>query len=131
MTETMISDRRHNPQANSQVRIPALVKEPGYISDICEAGPFVWHERLLLLECIRRHPSRRNRDHYIVINDAETREELARFATGYSLASIIPHGGELYVYAARWQNRTWNDVTLFRSRDMKAVSYTHLTLPTN
>jgi alpha-L-fucosidase len=94
-----------------------LVKEPGYISDVCEAGPFVWKDRFLLLECIRRH-SAEGREHYIVINDVETREELARFASGYSLASIIPHGDELCVYAARWENGTWNDVTLFRSRDM-------------
>lgn len=122
MTKAMSSDRSGHTgdrRLKNHGRIPALVKEPGYISDTCEAGPFVWQGRLLLLECIRRHPSRRKRDHYIVINDAETREELARFAAGYSLASIIPEGDELYVYAARWQNRTWNDVTLFRSRDMR------------
>ena len=94
----MTSDRQRSeksgsmgkPRVHSDGRIPSLVKEPGYISDTCEAGPFIWHDRLLLLESIRHHPSTRKRDHYLVINDVETREELARFASGYSLASIIP-----------------------------------------
>ena len=44
---------------------------------------------------------------------------LSRFAEGHGLASAIVHQGEFFVYASRWDDNTWNDVTLFRSRDLK------------
>lgn len=101
------------------MRAKTLVKESNYISDTCEAGPFVRGDRLLLMECIRKRLSTGKMDLHIIIKDVGTDEQLARFAAGYGLACVIPYGKELFVYASRWQNETWNDVTLFHSEDMK------------
>jgi len=99
-----------------------LVKEPGYISEVCEAAPLVHNGRLLLMECIRPTASRGRGDCFITIRDVESGELLARFAQGYGLASAIVHGGELWVFASRYAEGTWSDVTLFRSRDLKCWS---------
>jgi len=97
----------------------ALVKEDRYLSDVCEASPIVLHDRLLLMECIRPGSGGSKKDYYIAIKDAETGGEMARLATGYGLASAWVHNDEVYVYASRWQGGTWNDVTLFRSGDLR------------
>jgi alpha-L-fucosidase len=44
---------------------------------------------------------------------------MARFAEGYSLASLLVHKRTIYVFASRWENGTWNDVTLFKSSDLR------------
>jgi hypothetical protein len=87
--------------------------------DMCEVGPFIWHDRLCLLECIRPGHGGKPEDHYLQLRDTENGEVLATFARGYSLASIIVHDGALYAFAARWENNTWNDVTLFKSSDLQ------------
>lgn len=95
-----------------------LRKDGGYISDTCEAAPFVMDGRLLLMECIRPAKGRRIEDHYMVIDEPETRNELARFGTGYGLASVLVHQGAISVFASRWDGETWNDVTRFVSTDL-------------
>ena len=87
--------------------------------DMCEVTPFIWKDRLCLLECIRPGKGGETRDFYLILKDAETGEELARCAEGYGLASLLVHDDEVYIFASRWENNTWNDVTLFHSADLK------------
>jgi alpha-L-fucosidase len=96
-----------------------LAKEPGYLSDVCEVGPLVCNRRLLLMECMRPASGGTPQDYYIIIRDVERGQIVARFGEGHSLASAIVHNGEVYVFASRWADNTWNDVTLFRSRDLQ------------
>ncbi len=56
--------------------------------------------------------------HYITLKDFGT-DEVARFVQGYSLASAFVHNGRLYVFASRFEENNRNDVTLFRSSDLK------------
>ncbi len=96
-----------------------LTKEPAYLSEVCEAAPLVYNGRLLLLECIRPASGGTLEDYYITLRDVESGELKARFAEGHSLASAIVQGGEVYVFASRYENGLWNDVTLFRSSDLE------------
>lgn len=98
---------------------PMLVKENRYLSDVCEAAPFVFKDKLLLMECMRPAHGEELRDYYLVIKDLETDEEIVRFATGYGLASLWVHQDVVYVFASRWENERWNDVALFRSSDLQ------------
>jgi alpha-L-fucosidase len=50
--------------------------------------------------------------------DTSTGAEVARFAEGHSLACAIVHDATLYVFASRFENNDWNDVTLFKSPDL-------------
>jgi hypothetical protein len=45
---------------------------------------------------------------------------MARFAEGYSLASILVHEGTFYAFASRWEQGNWCDVTVFWSSDLKS-----------
>jgi hypothetical protein len=104
---------------------PAPVRESRYadreivVRDLCEVTPLVWQGRLCLLETVRPASGGTAKDYYLSLKDAETRRELARCGDGYGLASAIVHDGRLYVYASRWENNTWNDVTVFHSADLK------------
>ncbi|NOX55837.1 MAG: hypothetical protein GXP27_15625, partial [Planctomycetes bacterium] len=101
-------------------RRPALKKEGLVRRDLCEIQPVIWKGRLCLLECIRPSGGGPAEKHYLVLRDAETNRQLARFAKGYGLASAIVHGGVFYAFASRFEanNGPWNDVTLFKSRDL-------------
>jgi hypothetical protein len=87
--------------------------------DLCEIAPIVWQGRLCHMECIRPATGGAAKDYYLLLKDAETGKELARFAEGYSLACATVHDGRLYVFASRFENNDWNDVTLFKSADLK------------
>jgi len=87
--------------------------------DMCEVTPFVWQGRAVLLACVRPGHAGTPEDHYLTVQDAESGDELARFAEGYSLACAHAHEGALYVFASRLGDRTWNDVTLFKSADLE------------
>jgi len=99
-----------------------LVKEDPYILDVCEASPFVVDDRLLLMACIRPSEGRLAEDHFLVIKDVESEEILSKFGKGHSLASLLEARGHFNVFASRWENDTWNDVTLFSSPDLKTWS---------
>jgi len=58
-------------------------------------------------------------DYYLKLEDTETGRELARFAEGYSLASAFVKDGIWYAFASRFAPDGWNDVTLFRSADLR------------
>jgi len=71
------------------------------------------------MECVRPGSGGGREEYYLRIADAETDAELARLAEGYGLASILVHDGMAYVFASRWEEAGWRDVTAFRSRDLK------------
>jgi hypothetical protein len=87
--------------------------------DTCEVTPLIWEGRLCLLTCVRPAAGGTKEDYYITLNDAETGEEKGRLAEGYSLGCAIVHEGAMYVFASRFENNDWNDVTLFKSSDLK------------
>lgn len=87
--------------------------------DLCELSPILWKGRLSHLKCIRPGSGGVRQDYYLLLEDAATGEEFARFAEGYSLASAIVHDDTLYVFASRFEPDGWHDVTAFRSRDLQ------------
>ena len=111
-------------EAFQWIQPPALPARPSPLGKgelvrlgVCELGPFLWQGRLRHLESIRPAGSGRSEDPYLLIRHRESGSELARLASGYSLASACVHEDSLYVYAARLGGGSWNDVTLFESRD--------------
>ncbi len=86
--------------------------------DMCELTPIMWHGRLCHLMSVRPGSGGRIEDYRLELWDAESGEQLARFAVGHSLASAIVHGDTLFVFASRFGDNTWNDVTLFESSDL-------------
>ncbi len=90
------------------------------LKDMCEVSPVVWKDRLVHMECHRPGHGGTRADYYLLLRDAETGEELARFAEGYGLASGHVIDGVFYASASRWgDDGNWNDVTLFQSKDLK------------
>ena len=86
--------------------------------DLCEVSPFIWKDRLCLMECIRPGSGGKSEDYYIILKDVETQQELARCATGYGLASILIQEQTVNIFASRWDQGQWRDVTLFQSADL-------------
>ncbi len=99
-----------------------LIKEDRYISDSCESAPFVFNGSLMLMECIRPPTGGERRDYFIEITEVKTGRQISRFAYGYGLASLVVEDGQVWVFASRWEDGTWNDVTLFRSTDLSTWS---------
>lgn len=87
--------------------------------DLCEITPVIWKEKLCHMECIRPGSGGERKDYYLLIKDAETGKELARFAEGYGLACALVQDGIFYAFASRFENGNWNDVTMFQSSDLK------------
>ena len=99
---------------------PVLERRETVIRDLCEVSHVHWQGRLCRMECIRPGQGGTQADYYLLLRDAETGAELARFAEGYGLASAFVHGDTFYAFASRWEEGNWNDVTCFSSRDLKA-----------
>jgi hypothetical protein len=89
------------------------------LGDICEVAPVVWQDRLALMKCNRPASGGAKEDYYLTLEDVGTGQRLGRFATGYSLASALVHEGTFYAFASRFESGGWNDVTLFRSKDLR------------
>lgn len=87
--------------------------------DLCELTPIIWQGRLCHLECVRPASGGTSKDYVLRLVGAESGRELARFAEGYGLASAIIHDGRLWVFASRFAEGSWNDVTLFHSADLQ------------
>ncbi len=98
-----------------------LVIQDSPLNNLCESAPVVWKDRLCLMECVRPATGGELKDYYIKITDRETGQELGRCAEGYGLACAIVHQGVFHVFASRFDQAsgTWNDVTLFKSADLK------------
>lgn len=86
--------------------------------DLAEVSPFIWKGRLCLLECRRPASGGTPADTFLLVRDAQTKQELARFGHGYGLASAFVWKGALHVFASRHDASGWNDVTQFTSRDL-------------
>ncbi|NLV43693.1 MAG: hypothetical protein GXY07_04260 [Candidatus Hydrogenedentes bacterium] len=99
---------------------PVLERRETVIRDLCEVSHVHWQGRLCRMECIRPGQGGTQADYYLLLRDAETGAEIARFAEGYGLASAFVHEDTFYAFASRWEEGNWNDVTCFSSRDLKA-----------
>lgn len=91
------------------------------VNSLCESAPIVWKDRLCLFECVRPASGGHSSDYSIRLTDFTTHEEMAHFAEGYGLACAIVYQGVFHVFASRFasDSRTWNDVTHFKSSDLK------------
>lgn len=99
---------------------PELVKDNIVLHrDMCEVSPVVWKDRLYHMFCVRPGEGGTKDDYWLKLVDAENGEEVAKFAVGYSLASALVHNGVFYAFASRFENNNWNDVTMFKSSDLK------------
>ncbi len=100
---------------------PLLHQEGVVRENLCEVTPVVWQGRLCLLESVRPGRGGSVEEYYIRVTDADTGEELARFAQGHGLACAHVEEGVLYVFASRYEpDGPWSDVTLFVSSDLKS-----------
>ena len=88
------------------------------MGDLCEVAPVVWHKRLALMKCNRPVSGGTKEDYFLTMEDVQTGRQLARFAQGYGLASTLVHAGTFYVFASRFAADSWNDVTVFKSKDL-------------
>ncbi len=98
---------------------PALKRNDWKLKDLCEVSHVFWKDCLCRMECIRPGQGGTREDYYLLLLDAETGEELARFAEGYGLACALVHEDVFYAFASRFEDANWNDVTMFRSADLK------------
>ena len=97
-----------------------LVKDNTVIRrDMCEVAPVVWKGRLHHLFSARPASGGTREDYWLSLVDAGSGHEVARFATGHSLASAYVRDGVFYAFASRFENQNWNDVTMFKSSDLK------------
>lgn len=118
----------HWPVDVFQTLIPALPPAPRRaelrvdqpdLGDICEVSPVVWQDRLTLMKCLRPASGGTKADYHLQLEDTGTGRVLARFAEGYSLASAFVNDGTFYAFASRYAPDGWNDVTLFKSKDLQ------------
>jgi hypothetical protein len=118
----------HWPVEVFQTLLPPAVERPAAralqldrpdLGEICEASPVVWRKRLALMRCVRPVSGGAKSDYALTLEDAESGAPLARFAEGYGLASAFVERGVFHAFASRFENNDWNDVTMFRSRDLK------------
>jgi len=106
------------PKPPSASRAELRVDQPD-LGEICEAAPVVWQGRLALMKCNRPASGGTKSDYFLTLEDVETERQLARFAEGYGLASALVQDGAMYVFASRYDAGGWNDVTMFKSRDLR------------
>ena len=97
-----------------------LTKTDVICRDMCEVSPFVWKDRLCLMACVRPAHGGTKEDYYLSLRDAETGDEMTRFGVGYSLACAFVNEGIFYAFASRYEKEDWNDVTVFKSADLKS-----------
>jgi hypothetical protein len=87
--------------------------------DMCEMTGVIWKGRLCHMACVRPSSGGTKQDYYLELSDAETGEVKTRFAEGYGLANALVHDNTFYAFASRFEAGNWNDVTLFKSSDLK------------
>ncbi len=88
------------------------------LRDLCELTPFVWEGKLCYLGAVRPATGGQASDYYLVLREAESGKELARTAQGYGLACLLLHKNAFYIFASRWDDGRWRDVTMFKSTDL-------------
>lgn len=102
------------PQTETLPRDSSLVQK-----DMCEVSPVIWNGRPALLKCVRPGEGGTKEDYSLHLVDVESGNELATFGLGHSLACAFVHDNTFYAYAARFEDNNWNDVTVFKSADLK------------
>ena len=103
-----------SPRSPSRLADKELVRR-----DLCEISPFLWKGRLCTMESVRPGSGGTASDYYLLLKDVETGKEMARCAEGHGLASLLVHKNTLYIFASRWENGVWKDVTMFKSSDLQ------------
>ncbi len=103
-----------SPDRPSKFKDRKLVRK-----DMCEVTPIEWKGRLCLMQSMRPASGGTAKDYYLAIFDAKTGKELGRCGQGYGLGSAIVSGGKVYVFASKWDDGHWRDVTAFYSSDLK------------
>lgn len=98
---------------------PLLTRRGAVVPDLCEVSHVHWEGRLCRMECIRPGQGGTRSDYYLLLRDAETGEEMARFGEGYGLACAFVNDNTFHAFASRWEDNNWNDVTRFSSRDLR------------
>lgn len=104
---------------------PRREAEPWYtertlvMRNMCEVSSVVWKGRPCHVAFHRPGRGGTPEDYYAVLSDAETGEVLGRFAEGYGLGCALVHDGALYIFASRFEEGNWNDVTMFTSKDLE------------
>jgi hypothetical protein len=102
-----------SPERQSRLQ----VDEP-QSGQICEVAPVVWQNRLALMKCNRPAAGGQKDDYFLTLEDVENGKQLARFGSGYSLASAFVNNGKFYAFASRFAPDGWNDVTMLSSKDL-------------
>jgi alpha-L-fucosidase len=92
--------------------------DPANLGDWCEVAPLSWNKRLTLMKCNRPVSGGTPNDYFLTLEEADSGRPLARFGTGYGLASALVFDQVLYVFASHFASNGWNDVTLFKSKDL-------------
>ncbi|MBD3180971.1 hypothetical protein GF312_01695 [Candidatus Poribacteria bacterium] len=104
---------------------PPLMRESGLSEckliqeNMCELSPFIWQKRLCHMACVRPPSGGGREEYYLEITNAETGEKITEFARGYSLACAYVYDDMFYAFASRFEDNNWNDVTMFKSSDLK------------
>jgi hypothetical protein len=107
-----------SPLSESGRRNGLRIDQPD-LGPLCEVSPVVWKDRLVLLKCNRPASGGTREDYFLTLEDVESGQELARFGTGYGLASAFVWNDTMHVFASRYESGDWNDVTSFKSNDLK------------
>jgi alpha-L-fucosidase len=103
------------PSPSSPSRLLVEDTQPG---QLCEVAPVVWQNRLALMKCNRPASGGQTDDYFITLEDVKSGKRLARFGTGYSLASALVQDGKFHAFASRFAADGWNDVTMLTSKDL-------------
>lgn len=106
------------PSPPPSLRASLRVDQPD-LGDVCEAAPVVWQDRLALMKCRRPASGGTTADYFLTLEDVEGGRPLARFAEGYGLASALVNDGAFYAFASRFTAGNWNDVTVFKSKNLR------------
>ena len=106
------------PPSPTSVSPSGLRVDQPDLGEICEVSPVVWQERLALMRCNRPVSGGTREEYTLSLEDVESGRQLARFAPGHGLASAFVHEGTFYAFASRFEAGGWNDVTMFKSKDL-------------
>ena len=79
---------------------------------MCELTPFIW-QGSLCLHGVRAPapPAAAVADYYLSSTTRRPARSWPGSREGYGLASLIVHEDTIYVFASRWTDGNWNDVT--------------------
>ena len=99
-----------------------LIKLPGVIGDkVIESTPLLYQGRAIMFHSRRPMATKRRAEIYLILTDAATGKELARFGQGHSLGCALVEGDKIHVFAAEQpEGAAWfQDIQHFWSSDLK------------